>query len=105
MDVVDRIYQIGEKPDQGQIQYMGNQYLDSQFPQLTYIKSNPKVVAAEKKDLWTTRDLERQHVIHVPSVLTVAEHIWYAHSHTSCKLSTRTKSCAVEKWDVQVVGM
>jgi cyclophilin family peptidyl-prolyl cis-trans isomerase len=37
MDVVDRIFQIGEKPDQGQIQSKGNAYLKKQFPQLTYL--------------------------------------------------------------------
>merc|ERR1712039_1107269 len=36
MDVVDRIYKIGEKPNQGQIQSQGNAYLNKQFPQLTY---------------------------------------------------------------------
>ena len=39
MDVVDRIYKIGEKPSQGRIQSEGNKYLKSQFPQLTYIES------------------------------------------------------------------
>eukprot|EP00927_Polykrikos_kofoidii_P030561 TRINITY_DN2628_c1_g1_i1.p1 TRINITY_DN2628_c1_g1~~TRINITY_DN2628_c1_g1_i1.p1 ORF type:complete len:205 (+),score=30.52 TRINITY_DN2628_c1_g1_i1:76-690(+) len=37
MDVVDRIYKIGEKPNQGKIQSQGNAYLKKYFPQLTYI--------------------------------------------------------------------
>ena len=32
MDVVDRIYQIGEKPSQGEIQSKGNKYLKTKFP-------------------------------------------------------------------------
>mmetsp|Transcript_32313 Transcript_32313/g.47152 ORF Transcript_32313/g.47152 Transcript_32313/m.47152 type:complete len:202 (+) Transcript_32313:13-618(+) len=39
MDVVDRIYKIGERPNQGQIQTEGNAYLNKEFPELTYIKS------------------------------------------------------------------
>jgi peptidyl-prolyl cis-trans isomerase A (cyclophilin A) len=39
MDVVDRIYEIGEKPDQARIQSDGNAYLEKNFPQLTYIES------------------------------------------------------------------
>jgi hypothetical protein len=40
MDVVDRIFKIGERPNQGKIQSEGNRkYLKSQFPQRTYIES------------------------------------------------------------------
>jgi len=45
MDVVDRIYKIGEGapsgpgPSQGLIQRSGNKYLEEKFPQLTYIKT------------------------------------------------------------------
>ena len=39
MDVVDRIFKIGEKPSQGRIQSEGNKYLKKEFPQLTYIES------------------------------------------------------------------
>ncbi len=39
MDVVDAINsQYGEKPDQGQVQAKGNEYLNKSFPELTYIK-------------------------------------------------------------------
>ena len=38
MDLVDQIYGgYGEKPNQGKIQAMGNQYLDKEFPLLSYI--------------------------------------------------------------------
>ena len=37
MDVVDRIFKIGERPNQDEIQSKGNGYLTKQFPQLTYI--------------------------------------------------------------------
>lgn len=39
MDVVDRIYKIGERPSQAHIQSDGNAYLYKNFPQLTYIES------------------------------------------------------------------
>ena len=47
MDVVDRIYKIGERPNQGQIQMEGNAYLNKDFPELTYIKSAKIVPDAE----------------------------------------------------------
>mmetsp|Transcript_36963 Transcript_36963/g.69104 ORF Transcript_36963/g.69104 Transcript_36963/m.69104 type:complete len:202 (+) Transcript_36963:16-621(+) len=37
MDVVKKIYNCGEKPNQGQIQSAGNAYLDKNFPQLSKI--------------------------------------------------------------------
>merc|ERR1712039_901796 len=46
MDVVDRIYKIGEKPNQGEIQSSGNAYLKKNFPQLTYI-SGAKLLSPE----------------------------------------------------------
>ena len=50
MDVVDRIFKIGEKPDQGRIQAEGNKYLKTEFPRLTYIKS-ATLVDADGKEL------------------------------------------------------
>jgi len=37
MEVVKKIYNCGEKPNQGQIQAKGNKYLDESFPQLSKI--------------------------------------------------------------------
>ena len=39
MDVVRRIYNCGESPNQGQIQAQGNSYLDKSFPSLSKIVS------------------------------------------------------------------
>ncbi|MBN2339634.1 MAG: peptidylprolyl isomerase [Acidobacteria bacterium] len=40
MDIVDAINgEYGEKPDQAQIQMMGNSYLQKEFPKLDFVKS------------------------------------------------------------------
>ena len=39
MDVVDRIFKVGEAPIQHRIQSEGNSYLQKDFPKLTYIES------------------------------------------------------------------
>lgn len=48
MDIVDSINnEYGEKPDQGQIQTMGNSYLQKAFPRLDFIKSATIVAGAK----------------------------------------------------------
>merc|ERR1712183_613655 len=37
MEVVKKIYNCGEKPNQGEIQSKGNKYLDKKFPELSKI--------------------------------------------------------------------
>lgn len=37
LQVVDRIYKVGEGPSQARIFTEGNAYLDSEYPRLTYI--------------------------------------------------------------------
>jgi len=45
MDLVDQIYGgYGEKPNQGKIQRMGNEYLDKEFPLLSYISKTSQQV-------------------------------------------------------------
>ena len=40
MDAVQKITaEYGERPDQGRIQSMGNEYLKTRFPKLDYIKT------------------------------------------------------------------
>jgi peptidyl-prolyl cis-trans isomerase A (cyclophilin A) len=51
MDIVDQIYSgYGEKPNQGKIQNRGNEYLDKEFPLLSYVskayEGNPRDEAA-----------------------------------------------------------
>ena len=48
MEVVKKIYNCGEKPNQGQIQARGNEYLDKDFPLLTQIVAAR--VVAEKDE-------------------------------------------------------
>lgn len=39
MDVVKKIYNCGEKPDQGSIKSQGSAYLSKEFPNLSYVKT------------------------------------------------------------------
>lgn len=45
MSVVKKIYNVGERPDQGRIQSQGNAYLDANFPQIS------KVISAKVEEL------------------------------------------------------
>lgn len=48
MDIVDAINsEYGEKPNQGQIQMMGNSYLQKEFPRLDFVKSATIVAGAK----------------------------------------------------------
>merc|ERR1712039_500829 len=48
MAVVKKIYNCGEKPNQGQIQAKGNAYLDKSFPELSKIIT-ARVIPAEQE--------------------------------------------------------
>ena len=50
MDVVRKIYNCGEKPNQGTIQSQGNRYLDKSFPELSKIKA-ATILPDEGKEL------------------------------------------------------
>ena len=50
MDVVRKIYNCGEKPNQGTIQSQGNRYLDKSFPELSKIKA-ASILPDEGKEL------------------------------------------------------
>ena len=50
MDVVRKIYNCGEKPNQGQIQSAGNSYLDKSFPDLSKIVT-ARVVEPSKEEV------------------------------------------------------
>ena len=50
MDVVRKLYNCGEKPNQGQIQSAGNSYLDKSFPDLSKIVS-VRVVEPSKEEV------------------------------------------------------
>jgi cyclophilin family peptidyl-prolyl cis-trans isomerase len=49
MEVVKKIYNCGERPQQGQIQAKGNTYLDSAFPELSKIVS--AVIIGDQEEL------------------------------------------------------
>ena len=62
MDVVDQIFSgYGETPEQRAIQNKGNSYLESQFPNLSYIKSVARVDSIEEAG--KEQGLQLQHCI------------------------------------------
>ena len=87
MDVVDRIFKIGEKPDQGRIQAEGNKYLKKEFPRLTCVSPSlpfarspptPRALAAgSRAPLWSTA--ASCSGINVPR----PPHVLYPHTVTS----------------------
>merc|ERR1712151_1428380 len=48
MAIVKKIYNCGEKPNQGEIQSKGNKYLDSSFPKLSRVVT-ARVLPAEQE--------------------------------------------------------
>ena len=51
MEVVKKIYNCGEKPNQGSIQGQGNHYLDSSFPNLSKIIRAVEIQEESKEEI------------------------------------------------------